>query len=287
MDILDEREYFFLFNDSLEVPYLKLVRYFDFYLGNFLGPLVPVYERHVRVPAKVFIYDIEEYLFFLKEHKDSKKLHEFTIKYTNKKLDFMVMVGRAYYQLNRHCEIYNLLDEFHKNLQFESLKEPTDFQKNLNFYYLKFLRNFYYPIINNFFYEIYDKSGLGKFISPINWYLHRSSVKAVNHMYKYAACTFNYDLGKNLTHITEESGYRNVKTRPMRPKLEVSWREYVWPASAQKHCYLKYANVITGDYRHLVYGEIDHKYDYEQNALLKKIRKKDHFFVVNNILFLF
>ena len=98
MDILDEREYFFPRTYKLEIPYLKLARYFDYYLGNLFMPFAPCHEKKIRESGSYFIYDLEEFLFFLREKKEYVNLYRFSILYDRKKVDYFRLFCRSNYK---------------------------------------------------------------------------------------------------------------------------------------------------------------------------------------------
>lgn len=285
MDILDEREYTFIFMDSLEIPYLKLARYFDFYLGNLFVPSVPAYEKNVREPGYTFVYDIEDFFYFLKENKNDEKLHEFNILYNNKKINYFNLFCRDLYKQYYYSNKFQLLNDYHINLVKKKIneeKEKIPGLVKLKNYYISFLRSFYYPYINDIFFYIYDYT-LGLWLTPFSWSMDLINLRAIKFIHRHGHFHKNFHAGKTITDIIEESGYRNVLSRPMRPKPVVTWREYSWvepefnklKSSIYKKKIKKFDN------------NIDLKYDFEENPILKKKLMKDHRIIENSIVFLY
>lgn len=282
MDILDEREYFFLFSDSLEIPYLKLARYFDFYLGNIFAPSVPAYEKNVREPGYSFVYDIEDFLYFLKENEDKEKLHEFNILYNNKKISYFNSFCRDLYKHFHYSNQFELLNNFHMDLVKKKNEEEIFEIKKIKEKYVSFVKYFYYPFINDKIYYVYDYT-LGTWMTPFIWSWELFFLKIMKYIYRYGHFHKNHHRGKTFTDIVEESGYRNVLSRPMRPKPVVTWREFSWVEP-------EYNKLKTSIYKgkieqfHVEKNDINKKYDFDENPILKKKLMKDHHIIENNIV---
>lgn len=290
LDILDGREYYFpVINTATGIPYLKMARYFDCYFGNIFVPSVPSYEKNVREPGYTFIYDIEDFLHYLK-NTDTDKLHLFTLLYNNKKLDYFNLFCQDLYKYLHYYNKFNLLDEYHKKMQEdlskEQMKKPNKTIEDIKTIYVSFLRYFYYPIVHDIFFQFYD-STFGRLITPLYWYYRELNNRAIKYIHSFGHFHRNRHAGKTFTDIAEESGYRNILSRPMRPKPVVTWREFVWvepeynkiKASVYKGKKLEKYKINTKD--------IDLKYDFEQNPILKKKLFNDHHIVGNSIIFLF
>jgi hypothetical protein len=285
VDILDEGEYISYFTNPLERPYLKLVRYFDFFFGNIFTPSVPVYEKNIREPSYTYIYDLEDFLYFLKENEDQTKLHEFTVLYNNKKLSYFNTFCQDIYRQNNYIERHRYLVRFHLKLLDEKKKKEKNKYNILNMafreMYSDILRYLYYPAIYNFFYKIYDKT-LGQIISPISWYFHTLKTRSINYAYSLGSFHRNYHAGKRLTELVEESGLRTISSRPIRRKLTVTWRQFVWRPPDTINLRATFYELES----FFKFNDIDPKYDIDQNPLLKKKRYDDHHIVINNIVIL-
>lgn len=287
LDILDGREYFFPIINTTEIPYLKMARYFDCYFGNIFVPSLPSYEKTVREPGYTFIYDIEDFLHYLKKTDD---LDLFTILYTEKKIDYFYIFCEDLYKHLYYYNKFGLLDEYHMKLKEDLLKEqtkePNETIEKIKTKYISFLRYFYYPIVHDIFLQFYDGT-FGKLITPLFWYYKEVNNRTMKYIHSFGHFHRNSHAGKTFTDIAEESGYRNILSRPMRPKPVVTWREFVWvePEFNRIDARIYKGKEIDEFIIDVNTNGIDVKYNLEQNPILKKKMFNDHHIVWNSILF--